>query len=67
MADDRGVTTVSGLDFDVRSGEIFGIAGVEGNGQRELVEALAGMRTPFRGTIEIDGKDLTGANPRGGE
>ena len=43
-ADDRGVVTVSGLDLEVRAGEILGIAGVEGNGQRELVEAMAGMR-----------------------
>ena len=48
VTDDRGIDTVSGLNFDVREGEIFGIAGVEGNGQRELVEAIAGMRTPAR-------------------
>jgi simple sugar transport system ATP-binding protein len=64
VADDRGVTTVAGLSLSVRAGEIFGIAGVEGNGQRELVEALAGMRTPVRGTVCIDGDDLTRAGPR---
>jgi general nucleoside transport system ATP-binding protein len=64
VEDDRGVPTVAGLTFDVKAGEIFGIAGVEGNGQRELVEALAGMRTPVRGTIDIDGEDLTSAKPR---
>jgi simple sugar transport system ATP-binding protein len=64
VTDDRGFDSVSGLSFAVRAGEIFGIAGVEGNGQRELVEAIAGMRTPARGTIEISGVDLTGAGPR---
>ena len=42
--DDRGVTTVADFDLEVHAGEVFGIAGVEGNGQRELVEALMGMR-----------------------
>ena len=64
VTDDRGFDSVSGLNFTVREGEIFGIAGVEGNGQRELVEAIAGMRTPASGTIEISGVDLTGAGPR---
>ncbi len=41
---DRGVEAVRGLDLDVRGGEIVGIAGVSGNGQRELAEALAGLR-----------------------
>ena len=62
--DDRGVTTVTGLDLEVRAGEIFGIAGVEGNGQRELVEALMGMRAKRAGTVEITGRDVTEANPR---
>ena len=62
--DDRGVTTVSGLDLEVRAGEIFGIAGVEGNGQRELVEALMGMRAKRGGTVEIVGHDVTHASPR---
>ena len=44
VRDDRGATTVSDFDLEVRGGEIFGIAGVEGNGQRELVEAITGMR-----------------------
>ncbi len=62
--DDRGVTTVTGLDLVVRAGEIFGIAGVEGNGQRELVEALMGMRAKRGGTVEIAGRDVTHADPR---
>jgi len=64
VADDRGVITVSALNFSVRAGEIFGIAGVEGNGQRELVEAIAGMRPVESGRIEIEGADLTGSTPR---
>ena len=64
VADDRGVPTVDGVDLEVRAGEIVGIAGVEGNGQRELVEALAGMRPSVRGRIEIAGKDISGYSPR---
>jgi general nucleoside transport system ATP-binding protein len=64
VTDDRGVRAVSGLGFEVREGEIYGIAGVEGNGQRELVEAIAGMRGVDGGTIELDGVDLAGATPR---
>ena len=64
VLDDRGIETVSGFNLDVRAGEIVGIAGVEGNGQRELVEALAGMRPPRAGRIEVDGVDMTNAGPR---
>jgi simple sugar transport system ATP-binding protein len=64
VADDRGVLTVDGVDLEVRAGEILGIAGVEGNGQRELVEAIAGMRPAVGGQIEIDGRDIAGWNPR---
>jgi len=62
--DDRGVTTVDGLDLEVRAGEVLGIAGVEGNGQRELVEALMGMRAKRAGTVDITGHDVTHASPR---
>ena len=64
VADDRGVPTVNGVDLQVRAGEIFGIAGVEGNGQRELVEAITGMRPPTRGTVSIDERDVKGWSPR---
>jgi general nucleoside transport system ATP-binding protein len=64
VADERDVVQVAGLTFDVRAGEIYGIAGVEGNGQRELVEALAGMRTVAGGTILLEGTDITHATPR---
>ena len=62
--DDRGHETVRGVSFDVRSGEILGIAGVAGNGQEELVEALTGLRRPTAGSVNLRGKDITGAGPR---
>ncbi len=61
---DRGLRAVDGLSLEVRSGEIMGIAGVQGNGQTELVEALTGLRTPVAGTIEMLGRDVTRASPR---
>ena len=64
VRDDRGTRTVNGVDLEVRGGEIFGIAGVEGNGQRELVEAITGMRAKIAGTVEIDGKDASRLPPR---
>ncbi len=60
---DRGSDAVIGLDLEVRSGEVVGIAGVSGNGQRELAEAIAGLRTPSRGTIRMEGVDLAGRGP----
>jgi simple sugar transport system ATP-binding protein len=64
VADDRGVQTVNGFSVDVRAGEIFGVAGVEGNGQRELVEAITGMRPKTTGRVEMLGRDVTKWNPR---
>ncbi len=64
VLDNRGVEMVEGCSFQVRAGEIFGIAGVEGNGQRELVEALAGMRAVAGGDIRLDGSSLVGLDPR---
>ena len=60
-ADDRGLETVSGISFDVRAGEIVGIAGVDGNGQSELVEVLSGLRRPVAGSVRLEGRDITGA------
>jgi len=53
---DRGVLAVAGLSLGVRAGEIVGVAGVSGNGQRELVEVLAGQRDPEGGTIRVAGE-----------
>jgi len=61
---DRGLLAVNGLSLEVRSGEIIGIAGVQGNGQTELVEALTGLRTPVGGSIELLGRNVTHASPR---
>ena len=62
--DDRGNEVVRGVDLDIRAGEIFGIAGVAGNGQDELVEAIVGLRRPAAGTVMLDGKDVTGSSTR---
>ena len=62
--DIRGVPVVKGVSLEVREGEIFGIAGVEGNGQTELVEAIAGLRKPTSGRILVGDHDITRANPR---
>ena len=51
--------TLRDVSFDIRRGEILGIAGVEGNGQRELVDAIMGMRPPQQGTIHLGGEDIT--------
>ena len=57
-------TMVDDVSFEVQSGEILGIAGVQGNGQTELVRAITGLRTPSSGKILITGKDVTKASPR---
>src|SRR5205823_181379 len=62
VLDDRGLEAVRGLSFNVRSGEIVGIAGVDGNGQTELIDALAGLRKPASGRVAIGGKELTSAS-----
>jgi simple sugar transport system ATP-binding protein len=63
VKDSRGVTMVDDVSFDVRAGEIVGIAGVAGNGQSELLEAISGIRNAVSGSAMLDGKpiDLTGA------
>ena len=55
---------VNGLSFQVRAGEILGIAGVQGNGQTELCEALMGLRPAAAGSVTLNGRDLTRASPR---
>jgi ABC-type uncharacterized transport system ATPase subunit len=57
--DDRGLPAVRGVTFDVRAGEIVGIAGVDGNGQTELIEALTGLRRTKAGTVVLQGVDVT--------
>lgn len=62
VKDDRKLDAVRGVSLKVRRGEIVGIAGVDGNGQRELVEAIVGLRRPAAGRIVLQGKDITHAN-----
>jgi simple sugar transport system ATP-binding protein len=64
VRDDRGLEAVRGLSMEVRAGEIVGIAGVDGNGQSELIQAFAGMRAPHQGHIDLQGVDVTHASPR---
>ena len=59
--DNRGIETVSGVSFDVREGEVFGIAGVDGNGQSELIESITGLREPTEGSVTYLGEDITRA------
>jgi simple sugar transport system ATP-binding protein len=64
VKDQRDLETVHGVSFSVRGGEVLGIAGVQGNGQTELAEALTGLRSPISGTVQIAGVDVTGKSPR---
>jgi len=59
VASSRKPNEVDDLSFEVRAGEIFGIAGVEGNGQTELIEAIAGLRAPAAGRVTLGGQDVT--------
>ena len=64
VREDRGLECVRGISFEVRAGEIVGIAGVDGNGQSELIEAITGLRKPESGRIVARGKDLTDETAR---
>ena len=64
VRDDRGLVAVNGVSLDVCAGEILALAGVQGNGQTELVEAIAGMRPVVSGTITLQGRDITNTTPR---
>ncbi|HPC06818.1 MAG TPA: ABC transporter ATP-binding protein, partial [Anaerolineaceae bacterium] len=63
VAGDRGSDAVKGVSFELFSGEILGLAGVSGNGQRDLAEALAGLRPVREGKILLNGKDVTHTSP----
>ena len=63
-SDDRGVPALRGVNLDVASGEIVGIAGVEGNGQSELVEVLTGLRKATGGSVALFGNSIVNLNPR---
>ena len=64
VADESGRIWVNGVSFQVRAGEILGVAGVQGNGQTELCEALMGLRPTASGQVTLNGRDLTHATPR---
>ncbi|MEW6085655.1 MAG: ABC transporter ATP-binding protein [Chloroflexota bacterium] len=64
VKDVRGLESVRGVSFSVRAGEVLGIAGVQGNGQTELAEALTGLRHIESGHFTLSGRDLTGKPPR---
>ena len=65
VTDDRDHMTVNGVSFDVKAGEVVGIAGVQGNGQTELVGMLTGMRPAASGAVSVSGEDVTHEGPRG--
>lgn len=64
VKDIRNIKQVNGLELEVFSGEILGIAGVDGNGQSELIDALTGIAKVETGTINLNGKDITNKRPR---
>jgi simple sugar transport system ATP-binding protein len=64
VAGEHGQAAVDGVSFQVRAGEILGVAGVQGNGQTELCEALLGVLPTAGGSVHVEGRDLTRATPR---
>ena len=62
--ENRGVPAVKNLSLDVRAGEIVGIAGIDGNGQSELIQAITGLRKIESGSIELKGRSISGLHPR---
>src|SRR6478735_3521419 len=63
--DDRGIEKVRGLSLEVRAGEIVGIAGIDGNGQTELIDAMTGLRKVASGRVSVAGTDVTGDSALG--
>ena len=64
VKNDKGLPAVDEISFEIREGEVFGIAGVEGNGQTELIEAITGLRKVESGTIVVDGKACANQRPK---
>lgn len=62
--DEEQVARLNGVNFQVRAGEIVGVAGVDGNGQSELVRCIMGLLKPEKGTVTLDGADVTGKKPK---
>ncbi|WP_027631588.1 ABC transporter ATP-binding protein [Clostridium hydrogeniformans] len=64
VLDNRGLPAVKGVDLEIKRGEIIALAGVDGNGQTEFIEAVTGLRKSQEGKITLNGKDVTGKTPR---
>ncbi len=64
VLDERNVKAIDGVSFDVRAGEIVGIAGVQGNGQTELIEGITGLAPVMSGSVTLGDKEVTAASPR---
>ena len=62
--ENRGIPAVKNLSLDVRAGEIVGIAGIDGNGQSELIQAITGLRKIESGSVELKGQSIVGLHPR---
>jgi simple sugar transport system ATP-binding protein len=62
--DDRGLPAVDGVTLQVRAGEIVAVAGIDGNGQSELIDAISGLRPVTSGAVRLKGKDITNCTPR---
>lgn len=60
---EKELSKIRGISMDVKSGEIVGIAGIDGNGQSELIEAITGLRKVEKGTVNLDGQDITNLSP----
>ena len=64
LLDDLGRALLDDVSFEIRTGEILAVAGVQGNGQTELTEAIVGLRAHVKGTVQLDGRDIAGWNVR---
>ncbi|MGI6332800.1 MAG: ATP-binding cassette domain-containing protein [Zhaonellaceae bacterium] len=64
VKDNRGLTAVDNVTFNLHKGEILGVAGVSGNGQTELVEAITGLRKVWGGKVYLRQEDITDLSPR---
>src|SRR5262249_58282016 len=60
VRDDRDLEAVKGISLTVRAGEIVGLAGIDGNGQEELIDAITGLRRPTSGSIRVAGEEMAG-------
>ena len=65
VVDDRGIEKVRGVSLEVRAGEIVGIAGIDGNGQTELIDAMTGLRAVGSGAVRVGGRDVTAESAHG--